>query len=258
MYESELKATLDTIRSAAKIINDGILSSSYQVEEKTDGSPVTSIDKKVDEFIRTSLAKLFPDYGMLTEESKDDLSRFEKEFVWIIDPIDGTEEFIKRQYEFVTNIALCRHHEIVLAVIMEPISKEIYYAIKGEGAYLIKDNVKTRLHVSNKTSELTCLTSPFHMSLEEKEYLNKHQDKFKNIEYRGAAYKACLIASGQADVSYRLSPYTKEWDTAAPQLIVTEAGGVFLDKYKNEITYNKTDVRNLNGYVILNKIENYF
>ena len=258
MYESELTATLDTIKLAAKIISDGFLSASINVDRKEDGTLVTNIDKKVDAFIRESLQKKFPEYGFLTEESVDDLSRISKEFVWIIDPIDGTEEFVKRQYEFVINIALCRHHEIVLAAIMEPISKEIYYAVKGEGAYLLKDDVKERIHVSNKEKDLTCLTSPFHMCLEEKEYLKKHEDKFKSIEYRGAAYKACLIASGQADVSYRVSPNTKEWDTAAPQLLIEEAGGVFLDKYKRKITYNRKEVRNLDGFIMLNRIENYF
>ena len=257
MYDKELTATLHTIKNAAKIISDGYFST-FEVSHKEDGSVVTSIDKKVDKFIRDSLSELFPNYGFLTEESKDDLSRIEHEFVWIIDPVDGTEEFVKRQYEFVINIALCRNHEIVLAAIMEPISGEIYYAVKGEGCYLLKDDVKTRLHVSDRRSNLTCLTSPFHMVEEEKEYLKKHNDKFNKIEYRGAAYKACLIASGQADVSYRFSPNSKEWDTAAPQLIVEEAGGVFFDKNRNKITYNKEDIRNLDGFVMLNLADNYF
>ena len=93
---------------------------------------------------------------------------------------------------------------------------------------------------------------------EEKEYLKKHAIKFNTIEYKGAAYKACLIASGQADVSYRFSPYSKEWDTAAPQLLIEEAGGVFFDKNRNRISYNKKDVRNLDGFIMLNRIENYF
>ena len=256
MYEKELEATLYTIRNAAKMISDGFLSS-YSISKKEDGSLVTSIDKEVDKFIRDTLSVIFPTYGFLTEESKDDLSRISKEFVWIIDPIDGTEEFIKRQYEFVINIALCRNHEIVVAAIMEPISGELYYAVKGEGCYLLKDGVKKQLHVSNNTSKLTCLTSPFHMVDEEKEYLKKHADKFNVVEYRGAAYKACLIASGQADVSYRFSPYSKEWDTAAPQLIVEEAGGVFFDKNRNRIIYNKKDIRNLDGFVMLNLAGNY-
>ena len=258
MYESELEASLKTIKLAAKMISDGFLSNSYNVSNKEDGSVVTSIDKKVDKFIRESLSSYFPNYGFLTEESVDDLSRISKEFVWIIDPIDGTEEFIKHEYQFVINIALCRNHEIVLSVIMEPISGEIYYAVKGEGAYLLKDGVKTKLHVSNSLSKLTCLTSPYHMYNEEKEYIKKHADKFNTILYKGAAYKACLIASGQADVSYRFSPYSKEWDTAAPQLIVEEAGGVFFDKNRKRITYNKKDVRNLDGFIMLNRIENYF
>lgn len=257
MYESELEATLYTIRMAAKMISDGFFSQ-YSIHKKDDGSLVTSIDKEVDSFIRDTLSKMFPHYGLLTEESKDDLSRINKEFVWIIDPIDGTEEFVKRQYEFVVNIALCRNHEIVLAAIMEPISRELYYAIKGEGAFLIKDGLTKRIHVSHNLINLTCLTSPFHVSEEEKKYLKEHAEKFNTIEYRGAAYKACLIASGQADVSYRLSANTKEWDTAAPQLLIEEAGGVFFDKYRNKITYNRYDVRNLDGFVMLNRIENYF
>lgn len=258
MYESELEASLKTIKLAAKMISDGFLSNSYNVSNKEDGSVVTSIDKAVDKFIRESLSKYFPSYGFLTEESVDDLSRISKEFVWIIDPIDGTEEFVKHEYQFVINIALCRNHEIVLSAIMEPISGEIYYAIKGEGAYLLKDEIKTKIHVSDKLDNLTCLTSPYHMYDEEKEYLAKYQDKFQSVEYAGAAYKACLIASGKADVSYRFSPYSKEWDTAAPQLLIEEAGGVFFDKYRNKITYNKKDVRNLDGFIMLNRIENYF
>ena len=240
------------------MISDGFLSNSYNVSNKEDGSVVTSIDKAVDKFIRESLSKYFPNYCFLTEESVDDLSRISKEFVWIIDPIDGTEEFVKHEYQFVINIALCRNHEIVLAVIMEPISGEIYYAVKGEGAYLLKNGIKKQIHVSRNLDKLTCLTSPFHMVDEEKEYLKKHADKIKIVEYKGAAYKACMIASGQADVSYRLSPNSKEWDTAAPQLLILEAGGVFFDKHRKPITYNKRDVRNLDGFIMLNRIENYF
>ena len=258
MYESELDSTLYTIKLAVKIISRGLLSSSYSVDKKVDGSLVTSIDKEVDAFIRKTLGELYPKYGFLTEESKDDLARINKEFVWIIDPIDGTEEFVKKEYEYVINIALCRNHEIVLAAIMEPIRNEIYYAVKGGGAYSIINGVTKRIHVSDKLDNLTCLTSPYHMVEEEKEYLAKHASHFKKIQYNGAAYKACLIASGEADVSYRFSSQSKEWDTAAPQLIVEEAGGVFLDKNKKRITYNKKDVRNLDGFIILNRIENYY
>ena len=93
---------------------------------------------------------------------------------------------------------------------------------------------------------------------EEKNYLEKHKHHFESISYLGAAYKACQIASGQADVSYRFSPYSKEWDTAAPQLLIEEAGGVFIDKKRVRIKYNRKDVRNLDGFIMLNRIENYF
>ena len=252
----QFDAALNTINIARQIIKDGY-KEGFEVFIKEDGSPVTTIDKKVDEEMRSILKKYFPEYGFLTEESKDDLSRLDKEFVWIIDPIDGTKEFVNHAYEFVTNLALCHNHEIVLSMILNPLTDEIFYAVKGEGAYLFKDNIATKIHVSNKLKDLTYLSSPYHQSEDEKNAIKEHQDIIKEIIPRGAAYKACLIASGKADISYRISPDSKEWDTAACDLLIKEAGGCFFDKNKKEFIYNKKDVRNLDGFIMLNKIENY-
>ena len=114
---------------------------------------------------------MFPNYGILTEESEDDLSRLSKDYVWIIDPIDGTQEFITHKYEFVTNIALAYKGEIVLALINVPLKDECYYAIKGEGAFLVKGDKKEAIHVSNISKDIRVLSSPYHMSEQEKEYL---------------------------------------------------------------------------------------
>lgn len=257
MYEKELQTVLNLIQEAAKIILGGFFNG-FELEYKEDESPVTSIDKKVDVFLRTNLKEAFPEYGLLTEESQDDLSRLDKEYVWIIDPIDGTEEFVKRKYEFVVNVALIRNHQVVLGVIIEPQSGEIYYAVKGEGSYKLINNKKERIHVSNKLDNLYALTSPFHQSELERNYMEKHRDKIASIEYSGAAYKACLIASGKKDVCYRFSSKCKEWDVAAPKIIVEEAGGYYVDGNKKEITFNNEDVRLNNGYLIVNKLENIF
>ena len=257
MYQEELNEIIYIIKNASRIILDGYHNGTSS-SIKEDGSVVTEVDKAADKLIREYLISKFPTYGLLTEESKDDLSRLDKEYIFIVDPIDGTLEYVRHQYEFVTNIALVRNHEVVVGVIYAPLSDELFYAVKDEGAYYIKDNKINRIHVSNRLDNLRVLTSPYHEVEEEKEYLEKYKDKFESISYGGAAYKACLIASGKAEASYRFSPNSKEWDIAAPDIIVREAGGYFYDKYRKKFTYNKVDVRNLDGFIMINNDKNYF
>ena len=258
MYEKEFEVALKLIKKAGSIILE-----SYEhpldVETKGDGSPVTVVDKKVDKLLRDGLSKAFPSYALLTEESEDDLSRLDNDFVWIIDPIDGTKSFIARDYQFVTLIALVYKHEPVISLIMEPRSGEIYYAKKGEGAYLLKGRKKTQLHVSNKVDKnLTVLVSPYNKNPFEIEYLNKNKAHFKTLKPVGAAYKACLIASGKAEVCYRFSFESKEWDTCAPQLLVEEAGGYYFDGNGFRMKYNRQDVVNHDGYMMVNDLKNIF
>ena len=140
MYKEEFDFVFKLLEEVRPLILSGY-HHEFDVEIKEDGSPVTNIDKAVDSFLRNALKEAFPNYALLTEETLDDKSRLDNDYVWIIDPIDGTREFVAHQYEFVTNIALVYKHEVVLSFILEPLSFEIYYAIKGEGAYLYKDGV---------------------------------------------------------------------------------------------------------------------
>ena len=257
MYKEYIPTLIRLLEEAAKKVFCGF-SSSFEVTNKEDGSPVTNIDKEVDLFLRNELAKSFPTYGFLTEESKDDLSRLDKDYIWVIDPIDGTEEFVRKEYEFTINVALVYKHEVVLGFVAVPLKNEIYYAYKNGGAYLYKNNENKRLHVSNKTDNLIVLVSPFHNTQIEEDYINKHQEHIKEVRKAGAAYKACLIASNEADVTYRFSCHNKEWDVAAPDIIVSEAGGLLLNGDGSKITYNKKDVTNHTGYVIVNKIDNLY
>lgn len=257
MYEKEFDFVFHLLEEIRPLILSGY-NHHFDVEMKSDGSPVTSIDKAVDSFLRTALEARFPKYALLTEETIDDKARLNNDYVWIIDPIDGTREFVAHEYEFVTNVALVYQHEVVLSFILEPISNELYYAIKGEGAYLYKNGTTTRIHVSNRTKDLIALQSPYYKTGEEIDYLNSRKDTVKEITFRGAAYKACLIASGKADICIRFKCKAKEWDTAAPQLLVEEAGGCYLSGDGSRLTYNNEDVRIKNGYIILNKKENYF
>ena len=234
----ELEVVLEVVKKASvevmKIYNDGNLG----VEIKEDNSPVTKADKLADSLIREHLHKNFPSYAFLTEESTDDLSRLNNDYVWIIDPIDGTKDFIAHDGDFSINVGLAYKHEPVLGVIMTPADNIIYYAIKGKGSYKIDANGNVKqIHVSNRT--------------------NKNTAQIPSIITFGSSKKGCLIAEGVADVCYRTTHNTKEWDTCAMHIIITEAGGYFSDIDGNSISYNREDVYNRNGYVICNSKENF-
>lgn len=256
MYQDQLYAALNAASEAKKIILE-YYNKGFTVEIKDDNSPVTEADKKSDLVIRNYLSNLFPDYAFLTEESEDNLDRLNKDYAWIIDPLDGTEDFVKKDGEFTINIALCHKHEIVLGVVAVPTLDVTYCAIKGLGAYKITGEKVNRIYVSNKKDDLTCLTSVYHLQKGEIEMINKHSDKIKTVLKKGSSLKGCLIAEGKAEISYRLSKGTKEWDTAAFQIIVEEAGGLVLKPDKKPMHYNRENVYNDEGYLIINRIENF-
>ena len=255
MWDKELKAAIEVgLKAKEKIME--IYNAGFDVEIKDDNSPVTLADKTADKMIREYLSKLFPSYAFLTEESEDDFKRQENDYVWIVDPVDGTKDFVAKDNEFTTNIALAYKHEIVVGVVIIPASDEYYYAIKNQGAFKVKNNKVTRIHVNDKLDNLTVLSSRFHTCSNEKEVIERHKDKIKSVAHFGSSIKACKIASGMAEISYRLSSGTKEWDTAAIQIIVEEAGGVFVKPNGERMTYNREDVYNREGYIIANRIEN--
>ena len=256
MWEEQLNAAIE---AGVKAI-DGILkiyNSNFDVEIKDDNSPVTLADKNADKVIREHLHKAFPNYAFLTEESTDDKSRLENDYVWIVDPVDGTKDFVAKDGGFTTNIALAYKHEAVVGVVVVPLTGEIYYAAKGLGAFYRKDGVTKRIHVNDKLDNLTVYRSVFHSKQNEEEMFEKHKDKIAKVEKWGSALKPCRIAQGLGELTYRLSDGTKEWDTAASQVIVEQAGGIFLDTKRQRIMYNREDVHNRIGYVICNRIENF-
>ena len=147
----------------------------------------------------------------------------------------------------------------VLGVILIPVTGEIYYAIQNEGAFYLKDKdaKPIRIHCNDKVSDVTTLVSRFHSNEIEQNMIKKHSDVIKHQKTVGATIKGCIIARGLAEMSYRFSSNTKEWDTAAMQVIVEEAGGYILKFDGQPIRYNREDVYNRDGYVIVNKKENF-
>ena len=168
----------------------------------------------------------------------------------MVDPLDGTKEFIKKNGEFTVNIALIHVDEPVLGVVYPPILRELYFALKNEGAFMEKEGKTESLSTTKKNLEesgIRVVASRSHMSKETEEYFRKLRQP--KIVSKGSSLKFLLVASGEADLYPRFGP-TMEWDTAAAHMIVKEAGGkVTLEDEMTPLTYNKENL--LNPYFIV-------
>ena len=223
---------------------------------KEDASPLTIADQRSNDIIVTALKKEFPQYAILSEEEKNDLERLKNDYCFVIDPLDGTKEFIKRNDQFTVNIALSYRNCSVMGVIYVPPTKELYYAVQGEGAYLQDADGKIKkLHVSDRIgiNNIRVVMSNSHGCAEMEQLLKKYQ--FENFVSVGSSLKGCMIARGDAEVYYRYNP-TMEWDTAAMQCIVEEAGAVFRQMDDSPMTYNRANSLNDKGFYIINSLEN--
>lgn len=252
-----LNKMLEAARLAAKKILEIYHSDNLGVEIKDDNSPVTLADEASNDVIIDVLSKTFPTVAILSEERSDDMKRLDNPFVFVIDPLDGTKDFIARNDQFTINIALVENHVAVIGVIMLPVQDEIFYAIKGEGAFLIRAGAQKQIFCSKKERDITVYTSNFHFNEKEAAMIEKHRDKIQNVLPLGSSIKGCYIAEGKAELTYRFSPNTKEWDTAAMQVIVEESGAFLLKPDGQPIKYNRPDVYNREGYVICNSRQNF-
>lgn len=227
-----------------------------QVEYKSDKSPLTLADQMANELIVTRLQKEFPQYAILSEEGQDNLERLKNPYCFIVDPLDGTKEFVKRNGQFTVNIALSYEHRSILGVIYVPATKELYYGSKGNGSYYQEENGKP---INIKVSDLEDLTqvrlvmSGSHGCQEMEDLIEKHQ--FKNFVKMGSSLKGCLVARGEAEIYYRHNP-TMEWDTAAMQCIAEEAGAIFKQMDDSQMLYNRENSLNDKGFYVINSVKN--
>lgn len=223
------------------------------VKYKEDNSPVTEADYQSEAIITTGLKERFPNVPILSEEAEDHQSRLKSEWCFIVDPLDGTKEFLNRNGEFTTNVALAHNHEIVVGVIYAPAVDTLYYAAKGHGAWCEKNGVTQQIRVSDRIGiDLNLVMSRSHSSEWEEKLIR--ENGIRHIKRSGSSLKGCLIAQGEADVYYRFGP-TMEWDTAAMQCIVEEAGGMMQWLDGEKILYNRVDIRN-KGFMVINNRKN--
>lgn len=228
------------------------------IEWKSDDSPLTLADKAANDIIMAKLKEIFPDDAILSEEEEDNLERLNAQRCWILDPLDGTKEFIKRNGEFTVNLALSINGKAVWGMIYAPVLKTLYWAAEGEGAYKqVGSGAVTPIYVTKRQASLRFVASRSHNHPDMERILAEQADKVESIVSMGSSLKGCLVAEGTADVYIRHNP-TMEWDTAAMQIIVEEAGGIFKELDHNEMRYNRPDSLNAKGFYAINRIENNF
>jgi len=224
-----------------------IYSQDFEVEYKQDKSPLTLADKKANDIIENSLSQLSVNLPILSEEGKNIPYEQRKhwEYFWLVDPLDGTKEFIKKNDEFTVNIALIHKDAPVLGVVYAPALDVCYWAKQGDGAF--KDGKRLPLKTENQRETYKIVASRSHMSTETQAFINNiDTDKKKELVSIGSSLKICLVAEGEADIYPRLGP-TMEWDTGAAHAVVSESCKA-LERYKNKKyskhQYNKDSLLN--------------
>lgn len=255
----ELNTAITLAQKAGKAIM-GFYNSSYLVEQKTTKDnftePVTIADKTASKIIVEGLAETFPKDGILSEEEIDTDERLKKERLWLIDPMDGTKGFVQKNGDFAVQIGLAESGEIILGVVYLPFTNQLYFASKNNGSYLVEnDNTPQKLQVSDKIdfNQMILAVSRDHRSPRMSSVIN-HFGILKEIERGSVGLKVGLIANQICDLYVHLSPWTKHWDTAAPEIILREAGGELTDLFGEKITYNTADVQNYNGVLATNGV----
>jgi len=216
-------------------------------EIKSDNSPVTEADKVADKYIREELTKLYPEIPIISEETPipDYSIRSKWEYLWIVDPLDGTKDFISRSGEFSVNIALIKKHKPILGVIFAPAFNKTYYAESGKGAYLLKENVTKKLPIVTEKDYYSTFISKNDGMDKTKEWIKSlNLNKKLLVKRLGSSLKGCEIAEGKSDFYLKMS-HIMEWDTAAMQVIIEESGKRIVDfQTKKPLIYNKKTLKN--------------
>ncbi|MDO4163096.1 MAG: 3'(2'),5'-bisphosphate nucleotidase CysQ [Bacteroides sp.] len=252
-----IDAALEAGRKILTIYDDP--TSDFEIERKADNSPLTIADRKAHETIVEVLSRL--PYPILSEEGKH-LPYAERRAwrtLWVVDPLDGTKEFIKRNGEFTVNIALVTDSVPVMGVIYLPVKKILYFAEEKLGAYKLTDisergglsldrlmAMATRLPDKVGHDKFVVVASRSHLTAETEAYIDKIRQAHPDVELvsSGSSIKICLVAEGKADVYPRFAP-TMEWDTAAGHAIARAAGmEVYQAETDEPLHYNKEDLLN--------------
>jgi myo-inositol-1(or 4)-monophosphatase len=241
MLELELEVVKQAVREAGQAILRIADEYYREAAKQADRTVVTKADIEADHILQKHLRSRFPDYGWLSEETKDDASRFKRNRVWIVDPMDGTREFVMKVPEFVVSVGLAEKEQIILGVIYNPCTDELYEAVRDGGTKLNGQRIYCNHKLCGKPK----------VEVSRSDIL-----KGRFTDYQGAldlrpcgsiAYKLARLAGGQADSTLSITP-KNEWDIAGGVLLVAEAGGKVTNLAGNDYQFNQTDTL-VNGVI---------
>jgi len=246
---------IDLLKKIARDAGDAILEvygSEFSVDTKDDNSPLTEADRKSNEVIVSALEKHYPDIPIISEETKtlEYADRKDWEYFWLVDPLDGTKEFIKRNGEFTVNIALIHRNTPVIGVVYQPVGDRLFWGVVDQAAWSSSEGgepiaMRGGDHYSTKEN-IVVVASRSHLTQDVQDFVADLEAKGRKVEFlsAGSSLKLCLVAEGAADVYPRLGP-TMEWDTGAAHAVALAAGRqVNAHDTGEALLYNKENLLN--------------
>ncbi len=257
-YDRELHLALELAREAGAAILD-LYKGPLVIEQKSqvhDHEPVTQADKLANDLIVRRLSSEFPHDGILAEESVDTTRRLGKSRVWMIDPLDGTNGFIDGNGDFAVQIGLADEGVSVLGVVYQPLTGVLYRAVRGTGSWVERPEFepeRARVSSHGELSTMRLAASRSHRSPRMDRVVKAFGLK-EEVNRGSVGIKVGLIVEQQCDLYVHLSPQTKQWDTCAPEIILSEAGGQLTDLFGQPLSYNRSDLSNRNGIVASNGV----
>jgi len=236
------------LEAGKKVMN--VYNQEFSSTLKNDNEPLTEADVKSNQIIQ----KIISDSGhpILSEESEDNKKRLDSKKIWIVDPLDGTSDFINKTGEFTIMISLVDDHIPILGVIYWPTKSTLYLAQKDQGSFKSESGIWSKLSVS-KISELEncrAVGSRYHIS-EKEQNLIRHLN-ISQFTSKGSSLKVADISSGNAELYFTTTNKIKQWDTCASYCLITEAGGKMTDMFGNELKYNTERLNHENGLLVSN------
>ncbi len=247
------KSLIDDLTIISKMAGDAILAiynskdENFEIDYKKDNSPLTQADKKSNEIICNELKKITPTIPILSEEGQNIEYSERKEWnrFWLIDPLDGTKEFIKKNGEFTVNIALIENGCPILGIVHAPVLNTTWHGSIDDGSFIVENNNKKSINATapKENSSVKVVSSRSHSNNPKLENFLSTIKKYELVKM-GSSIKICLVADGSAHFYPRFGP-TMEWDTAAAHAVVKFAGGNILNlNTDKELTYNKENLLN--------------